>query len=258
MRFPTTDSQRWLFCLPVLSVLLLFASAGFAADAPSAVCRLSFQEHGVEYASCEATLVNERDLLTNASCVDTTTKDKSPTATCGEETKTVTFTRVHEGFRYGEAVDPKKPDDQVFKIHDNLAIFSLAKGDSFKVTPAKVDWDNKAFLSRCSVAVYKNEVDRVKNQATMVDISGRLISSFGSGAKLIASKRVAKDAVEPVGAPLFCKDFDNNEVLKGIVSVENRGSYFYTRVDQNVDFINPASAKTRNNVGTPRAPSEQQ
>jgi len=226
---------------------------GDANPAPS-VCRLSFQWHGTEYAVCLATLINERDLLTNASCVQWTSKDKSPTAVCGGDTKSVTLTRVHEGSRNSEAFDSKKPDDQVL-LNDNMAIFSLAKGDSFKVIPAKVEWHNRFFLSRCSVVVYNSLADTEKNKMTMIDIPPKLIGEYGSAAKLIASDNVAKNAA-PVGAPLFCKDYDNNEVLTALISAWSLTDYVYTRVDQNVDFINPPAVRTTT-TGNPRPSGEQ-
>jgi hypothetical protein len=244
MRLFETDPRSRHFAPIAPLALICFALPAFALDdAPAAVCRLSFSRQGVELGSCEATLVNERDLLTTASCLDTTVEGLAPIAICGEERKAVTLTRVHEGFQFKETIDPKNLSDQLL-MHSNMAILSLPAGEHFKVKPAKMDLYRKVPISRCAVAIYENEAARLQNKATMADLKSGFIAVFGSGDRLYASKTIARETLELVGTPMFCKDVDNNYVLKGLVSMLSSKTYFYTRVDQNGSFLTTPSGNT--------------
>jgi hypothetical protein len=203
------------------------------------VCRMSYTFAGIEYATCVATLISPTALITSAGCDRAILKDKSAEATCGSETLSVRLGQTNPQFDLRD-IDFRNENDQK-DIDAAVAIYKVEGAKQFARASATMDLNPNGELTDCSIVKFEGLNDQLNAKPSAV-ASGPLVYDSGDNAPFLATLRVT-EALLP-GNPMFCKNKDGNDVLRGVMALEDKNKIFFARLRKNKAFIeNQAGAR---------------
>ena len=94
-------------------------------------------------------------------------------------------------------------------------------------------------LTDCSIVKFEGLNDQLKSIPSAV-AAGPLVYDSGDNAPFLATLRVT-DEIQP-GIPMFCKDKDGNDVLRGVESLADKNKLFFSRIRRNKEFIEDQAA----------------